>query len=339
MAGDTLSVGQKIDRFEIVRELGRGGMGVVYHAHDHTRDRDVALKVLSSTIAKDPQFVKRFIREGRVLKRLQHPNIVDVFGVGYLANVCMISMEYVKGLPLNKLNSAELRLDMRESLRVFYQVVQGLSYAHANGVIHRDIKPENIILADSGVAKVMDFGLAQIHGDVTKLTATGAILGTPRYMSPEQWKSTEVNTRSDIFSLGTVLFEMLTGRALFTGDTPFKLMREIVDEPTPLPSAINAEIPPALDGLVAKMVAKVPSERYISCDALAKDLETILSDENLNPSGIESPKASLDGASIHDIVHMPSNVQSSKVAPFSGGHGFASRLSGFLGQLSSDSGD
>lgn len=257
--------------YHVVAELGRGGMGVVYKAQQQSLNRSVAIKVLPAHLSHDEGFVKRFLREARFAAELNHPNIVTIHDVGQHGAHYFIVMEYILGVPLSTL----LRngpLKELQALRVAYQIALALAAAHAHMIIHRDIKPENIMVDPEGRVKVTDFGLAKAITGASNLTATGALLGTPRYMSPEQCRAEEVNTRSDVYSLGVVLFEMLVGKAPFTADTPLVLMRQIVEDPFPAPSSLRPGIPEPIDRLVLKMVAKDPALRYISAEAVAKDI-------------------------------------------------------------------
>lgn len=264
-------IGTMMGNYQIVSELGRGGMGVVYKALQHSLNRTVAIKVLSAHLSHDEEFVKRFLREARLAAELNHPNVVTIHDVGQHNSHYFIAMEHIRGASLASL----LRngpLKPNRALHIAYQAATALAAAHARMIIHRDIKPDNIMVDPEGRVKVTDFGLAKAITSNSNFTATGALLGTPLYMSPEQCRAEEVNTRSDIYSLGVVMFEMLVGKAPFTADTPFVTMRQIVENDFPAPSSIRRDIPESIDRLVLKMVAKDPASRCISAEAAAKDI-------------------------------------------------------------------
>ena len=223
----------RIGDYELRRELGRGGMGVVYEAHEVTLDRTVALKILPRKFSSDPAYVARFLNEARAAARLDHPNIVMVHVVGEAAGRRFIAMELVRGAPLSSQIRAEQPLPALKALSLVRQVAAALSAAHAHGVIHRDIKPQNIMVDTEGRVKVLDFGLAKLHGSTAALTATGASLGTPRYMAPEQIQGRPADARTDIYSLGIVLFELLAGRPAFDADSPMAVMYQIAHEGPP----------------------------------------------------------------------------------------------------------
>ena len=261
---------QTISHYRILEKLGEGGMGVVYKAHDTKLDRDVALKFLPHYLTSDPTEKERFYHEARAAAALTHQNIAVVHEIGEHENQLFIAMEYVEGKTLKQLVESET-LSVKRVLDIAIQVCEGLTAAHEKGVVHRDIKSDNIILTAKGQAKIMDFGLAKVKG-ATKLTKTGSTLGTAAYMSPEQALGEEVDQRSDIFSFGVVLYELLGSRLPFRGEHEAALMYSIVnEEPQPI-ARFNEKATPELEHIVMKALAKDKEERYQHADDLLADL-------------------------------------------------------------------
>lgn len=285
-------IGKVIGDYEILRELGRGGMGIVYKAHERSLQRVVALKVLPPNISSDIAFAKRFEREARFAASLSHPNIVSIYAVGKHEDVRYIAMEYIKGKTLTTLIREAGRLSVARALEITLQAADALLVAHRVGMVHRDVKPDNIMIDEAGRVKVMDFGLARGIHSATQLTADGAVLGTPRYMSPEQCEGLKPDHRSDLYSLGIVLFEMLTGRTPYSADTPLALMRQIVEAPLPSLQEISADVPPHVCSIVYRMAAKRPDDRYDSAETLCEDIRTYLEGTKTptpTPSGQDRP--------------------------------------------------
>lgn len=249
-------------RYEILKELGRGAMGVVYQAHDPHIDRMVALKILRQDRVVSEDFVQRFLREARAIGRLSHANIVTVYDVGQDHDTIYIAMEYLEGRPLNDV-AKEGRLGFEEIVHIGIQVAQALEYAHQKGIIHRDIKPSNIILTPDGQAKLTDFGIARIEDlTATQQTVAGEILGTPIYMSPEQSMGKTVDGRSDLYSLGVILYELAVGRRPFQGENLAVIFRAITQDTPAEPAVVDHSIPHALSDLIMKSLRKTPDERY-----------------------------------------------------------------------------
>lgn len=269
-------IGKRLGAYQVLKELGRGGMGVVYQARDLGLQRLAAIKVLPADFTDDPKAVERFLREARACASLNHSNIVTVYGVGKLDETYFIAMEYVEGQSLDQLIKSETPVDVRKALEITRQAADALAAAHEKDIIHRDIKPQNIMIDPSGRVKIMDFGLASVQAESMTLTAAGTTLGTPQYMSPEQWKDSKVDARADIYSLGVTLFEMLAGRPPFEGQTPLALMRKVVDEPTPSLLDSGREIPSEVADIVNEMIAKDPNERYNYITDLRDDLDEYL---------------------------------------------------------------
>src|SRR4051812_3214439 len=247
------------DRYEVRHKLARGGMSDVYLARDRVLDRPVALKVLFPEYAKDATFVARFRREAQAAARLNHPNIVSVFDWGEETGTYFIAMEYIEGRSLSEIVRAEGPMPQRRAAEVTADVASALGFAHRNGVIHRDVKPGNVMVERGGQVKVADFGIAQAIGgpEQTQLTRAGSVMGTATYFSPEQAQGRQVDPRSDLYSLGCVLFEVLTGRPPFTGDSPVAIAYKHVQEAPPRPSSV-AQVPAPLDAIVMKCLGKNP---------------------------------------------------------------------------------
>jgi serine/threonine-protein kinase len=283
---------QMIGRYEVIDELGRGAMGVVYRARDTQIGRVVALKVIhtANASAEDVErYKQRFRREAQAAGRLSHPGIVtihdiaeDETGQPYLV------MEYIEGRPLNLLLGPTAQVPLDKLLDIGIQVAQALDYAHGKGIVHRDIKPPNILVTTDGRAKIADFGIARLEG--TELTQEGTSLGTPSYMSPEQFRGSAVDARSDQFSLGAVLYWMFTGQKPFNGDTVTALSFQVVFEAPARVNQLKAGLPAALDVILSRCLAKQPDDRYANCGALAADLEALKAGRPLPVSSRASPQ-------------------------------------------------
>lgn len=263
------------DRYEIDGVLGQGGMAKVFRGTDRVLGRTVAVKVLSPQFADDQSFVARFRREAQAAAGLNHPNIVGVFDTGSHQDVHYIVMEYVEGKTLRDALRDDGPLLPERAAEIADAVARALGSAHEAGLVHRDIKPGNIMLTSDGEVKVMDFGIARTTSGDT-LTQTAAVLGTASYLSPEQAQGQAVDLRSDIYSLGCVLYEMLTGRPPFAGDSPVAIAYKHVRDDPPLPSRVNGDVPPDLEAVVMKCLAKNPENRYASAQELREDLGRML---------------------------------------------------------------
>jgi eukaryotic-like serine/threonine-protein kinase len=261
-------------RYQIVKELGRGNMGVVYQAHDPQIDRMVALKVLRPDRVTSEDFVARFLKEARAIGRLSHPQIVTVYDVGEDKGTVYIAMEYLTGEPLDEVMKSG-RLTVAQSVDIIRQVAMALDYAHQKGIVHRDIKPSNIILTRDLEAKLTDFGIARIEDSAAGYqTQVGEILGTPIYMSPEQVTGDRADGRSDLFSVGVLLYEMILGRRPFSGNTLASIFHSIShDEPEP-PVAADPFITRSLSDVVMKSLEKAPEKRFQTGRELVAALET-----------------------------------------------------------------
>jgi serine/threonine-protein kinase len=270
---------RRIARYLVEQELGRGTMGVVFRAHDPELDRTVALKTVQLAFAATPEeaesFERRFLAEARAAARLAHPDIVVVHDVGRdpATHTLFIAFEHLPGRTLAEL-AKQGPLEWHEAVRIAAQVAKALHHAHGQGIVHRDVKPANVMLLDSGQPKVMDFGIAKLPAE--RLTGTGQFFGTPSYMSPEQASAEPLDGRSDLFSLAAVLYLLLTGRSAFEADSvPATLTRVLFQDPPPA-SSLVVGLPPLLDRVLAKALAKRPADRYPDASAFALDLEAVL---------------------------------------------------------------
>jgi len=262
-------------RYRVGRELGRGGMAKVFEGTDTVLGRTVAIKVLSPQFADDEGFVQRFRREAQAAARLSNPNVVSVFDTGADGGVHYIVMEYVEGRTLADYLAGGGRIMPDRAIEIAESVCGALSAAHAQGVIHRDIKPGNIMLTPTGQVKVADFGIARMTTTAETVAQTAAVLGTASYLSPEQAQGQPVDGRSDIYSLGCVLYEMVTGRPPFLGDSPVTVAsKQVLEQPTP-PSKLNGDVTPDLDAVILRTLAKNPANRYQSAEELRADLERV----------------------------------------------------------------
>ena len=262
-----------LGRYVIESELGRGAMGVVYKATDPMLERALAIKTINMDSGGEgsKHYETRFYQEARAAAGLNHPNIVTIYDVGKSGDVAYMAMEFIAGVELRVLLEFGQPLSPARALSIAAQVAEGLAYAHEHGVVHRDIKPANIMVVADGPVKITDFGLARKRVSAD-MTLSGSVLGSPRYMSPEQALGKRADHRSDIFSLGVVLYEMLTGVAPFGGENEFVLAQQIMNFAPPAPSAVISEVPKGVDHVVARMIAKLPDERYQSARELARDL-------------------------------------------------------------------
>ncbi|MDO9189684.1 MAG: serine/threonine-protein kinase [Sulfurimicrobium sp.] len=263
---------QKIDRYEIISEIGQGAMGVVYRALDPLLERTVAIKTISLDLSKDEfeEFERRFYREAKLAGRLNHPNIVTIHDVGNTDNIAYMAMEFLEGVELRDIMDAGAQLELDRIVEIVSQVADGLAFAHEHGVVHRDIKPSNIMILKNGVAKITDFGIALIPS--SSRTMSGVVLGSPKYMSPEQVVGQDVDRRSDIFSLGVMLYEMLTGKPPFSGDNISAIMYRILNEMPLAPVTVKPDLPEIFNYIISKALAKHPDDRYQSADEMAEDL-------------------------------------------------------------------
>jgi tRNA A-37 threonylcarbamoyl transferase component Bud32 len=293
------------DRYTLLEVLGDGGMARVYLAHDNVLDREVALKVLRDQYADDEALVERFRREARSAAALNHPNIVQVYDQGRDDDgTYYIAMEYVAGGTLKDRMAREGPLAPKEAAGIASRVAVALEVAHGRGIVHRDIKPQNILLSTSGEAKVADFGIARAASSKA-MTETNLILGTAAYMSPEQVRGEPVGPASDLYSLGVVLYEMLTGRLPYEADDPIATAMKHINDPAPHPRAVNPAVSEDVDALVVKLLAKAPEDRYASAAELVEDLRRIR--DGLPPLAV--------GPVDRTIARMPLDTGRTRAAP------------------------
>jgi len=260
------------ERYELVGQIARGGMAEVYLARDLRLDRPVALKVLFPELSVDRNFVERFRREAQAAANLSHPNIVPVYDWGEADHTYFIVMEFIDGETLSDIIKAEAPLLPDRAAGIGAAVAAALAFAHRYGVVHRDVKPGNVLITGDGEVKVADFGIARAAGTDESLTQTGAVMGTATYFSPEQAQGEGVDARTDIYSLGVVLYEMVTGKPPFSGNNPLAIAYKHVREEPPAPRSVNPAIPPAFEAIVLKAMAKSPEDRYDTAQALRADL-------------------------------------------------------------------
>jgi hypothetical protein len=328
-------VPKSLGRYQIERELGRGMMGVVYSATDPDLGRRVALKTIQIGFAipegERAAFEERFKREARAAAVLSHPGIVVVHDVGQdpATNTPYIALEYMEGRTLAEHMSGGAPMEWRQAARIVAQLAEALHHAHTKKIIHRDIKPANIMLLGNGQAKVMDFGIARL--EASTLTTTGEFFGTPAYMSPEQAKGDPVDPRTDLFSLGCVLHQLLTGKKPFDAATlPAILMRVMQETPAP-PSRLRPGLPPALDLVVARALAKDRDVRYADGKSMAEDLEDVLADRPLRHAAAGAPRADAPGQETARLATVLSAAAGTGVIRADGPSGSRRRRTLFLG--------
>jgi len=277
----------RIGHYRIVAELGRGGMGIVYKAHEESLNRFVAIKVLGEHLTEDTGHVERFLREARSAASLNHPNIVQIYAVSEEDGRHFFAMEYVSGSSLQQILRSSGPLDPIQVAKIALQTASGLSAAHEQGIIHRDIKPANLMIDDRGLVKIADFGLALVTSGVSRLTATGMFMGTPGYLSPEQCLDQDPDHRTDIYSLGVTLYEALSGKVPFAADSPLALLRQIVEVEPPDLGELKPEVDPELRTIVARMMAKDRDQRVASSAQLIGELEKFLEAQGASGNLVE----------------------------------------------------
>ena len=282
-----ITKGQKInDRYEIIRSIGEGGMANVYLGHDTILDRNVAIKVLRGDLANDEKFVRRFQREALSASSLAHPNIVEMYDVGEDDGTYYIVMEYVDGKTLKQLLKKRGTLTLSEAIDIMSQLTDGMAHAHDSYIIHRDLKPQNIMIKDDGQIKITDFGIAMALNS-TQLTQTNSVMGSVHYLPPEQASGKGCTIKSDIYSMGIIFYELLTGTLPFRGDNAVEIALKHMREPLPSIREDNPSIPQSIENIVKKAAAKNPKNRYDSARSMHEDLLTALDDERMDEAPYE----------------------------------------------------
>lgn len=286
--------GQKInDRYQIIKSIGEGGMANVYLAYDTILDRNVAVKVLRGDLATDEKFVRRFQREALSASSLSHPNIVEVYDVGEDNGQYYIVMEYIEGCQLKQLLKKRGRLTLSEVIDIMLQITDGLSVAHDAYIIHRDIKPQNIMILDSGLVKITDFGIAMAMNS-TQLTQTNSVMGSVHYLPPEQANGKGSTLQSDIYSMGILMYELLTGELPYKGDNAVEIALKHLKEKIPSVRDKYPEIPQSVENIIIKATAKNPKNRYADARSMNEDLRTCLDDSRVNEPKIVLPYPEFD---------------------------------------------
>src|SRR5215216_8015598 len=260
---DNIQPGQMLGPYRIINQIGKGGMANVYKAYQASIDRYVAIKVLPSQLAESKEFATRFQQEARIIANLEHSHILPVFDYGESDGITYFVMRYLEAGTLKDRMEAGRPLPLDEIDQIFTQLADALSYAHSRGIVHRDLKPANALIDSHGNIFLTDFGIAKLLESASpRLTQTDAIMGTPAYISPEQAQANKVDQRSDIYSLGIILYEMVTGSVPFVADTPLAIILKHVSDPLPLPSVVKPDISAAIEQVILKALAKTPQDRY-----------------------------------------------------------------------------
>ena len=302
---DNLQPGQMLGSYRIISQIGQGGMATVYKAYQPSMDRHVAVKVLPSRLAESKEFVTRFQQEARIIAKLEHPHILPVFDYGESDGVAYFVMRYLEAGTLKDRMVAKRPLPLDEIDRIFTQLTDALSYAHGHGVVHRDLKPANALVDSQGNLFLTDFGIAKLLESASpRLTQTDAIMGTPAYISPEQAQARTVDQRSDIYSLGVILYEMVTGQVPFEAETPLAIILKHVSDPLPPPSLIKKDISQTLEQVILKALAKDPEDRFATAAeflaawkrALTEEREKATTDRTPQPIPASASRVQTPGA-------------------------------------------
>jgi len=268
-------IGKRLGQYEIISKIGSGGMATVYMARQLSVDRHVAIKVIRSDMMEEEEFASRFQREARTIASLSHPHILKLFDFGHEGNLAYLVMELMDGGSLSKLVRSQGALQLDQVARLVEQFGGALDYAHQRGIIHRDLKPDNVLLDKQQNAFLTDFGIAKLLNETTNITRSGTVMGTPTYMAPELWSGMQADVRTDLYALAVMMFEMLTGKSPFAGDTPFRIMHMHIYEPPPLTRSIIPTMPEAVDALLGKALAKDRDQRFSSAGEMAAVLRNI----------------------------------------------------------------
>ncbi len=306
--------GKQFGHYQITAPLGEGGMAAVYKAYQPSMERYVAVKVLPRHMSTSEEFVNRFKREAKLLAQLQHPHILPVFDYGEVDGYPYIVMPFVQSGTLSELLHKR-QLPLPEIRRVMTQLGEALSYAHAQGMIHRDIKPSNVLIDERGNCLLTDFGLARMAESATKITSSGAVMGTPAYMSPEQGAGSNIDHRSDIYSLGIILYEMVTGRVPYTAETPVAIVFKHIQDPLPSARKLNPDLPESVELVLLKVLAKNPDDRYQNAEDLVRAIQKAIPDiataDQSNSQGSLAPTHSLQ-PSLSESIATQLKVEAAK---------------------------
>lgn len=295
-------VGKRINgRYHILETIGGGGMANVYKAHDAILNRKVAVKVLRPQFSDDEEFIRRFRREAQAATSLSHPNVVNIYDVGEENDIYYIVMEFVEGLTLKQLIQRRGVLPIEETVHIMLQITSAIAHAHANHIVHRDIKPHNILISKNGEAKVTDFGIARAMTSAT-ITHTNSVMGSVHYLSPEQARGGMVDEKSDIYSLGIVLYEMSTGIVPFSGDTAVSIAIKHLQSPLPSPKSINPALPQSIENIILKATVKDPFHRFKTVSEMEEDLHSSLNPERINDQKFMVPVDDLEATKAIPVI-------------------------------------
>jgi serine/threonine protein kinase len=275
-------------RYQVLKELGRGGMGIVFQAHDKQLNEQVAIKILSPLLSNDKEALERLKREVSAARRITHPNVIRIHDISEISGLHYVSMEYFPGISLKDHIKRTGALSLMQAYNIAGQICDGLEAAHRQGVIHRDLKTQNIIIDPSNQIKIIDFGLARAS-HLEGMTATGLIMGTPEYMAPEQVSGQKVDERADIYSLGIILYELFTGKVPFTGDSAIAVGFKQMKEDPPAPREVNTQLSTAVEKVILRALQKDPALRYFSVSELRADLERAVM-QPFSPAAETPPK-------------------------------------------------
>ncbi len=304
-----ITKGQKIsDRYQIVKQIGEGGMANVYLAYDTILERDVAIKILRGDLATDEKFVRRFQREALAASSLSHPNIVEVYDVGEDKGEYYIVMEYIEGKHLKQLLKKRGKLTLSEVIDIMTQITDGMSVAHDSYIIHRDIKPQNIMILENGMIKITDFGIAMALNS-TQLTQTNSVMGSVHYLPPEQANGKGATLKSDIYSMGILMYELLTGKLPYRGDTAIEIALKQLKEPLPSIKDEVPNLPQSVENIIIKATAKNPKNRYQDAREMHDDLVTCLDESRVNEKPYKLPYQELDQDDMKIATRKPAKTE------------------------------
>lgn len=308
-------IGKHIGVYQILEQIGQGGMATIFKAYQPSMDRYVALKILPTHFTKDETFLARFNQEARTLARLEHPHILPVHDYGEQEGITYLVMRYIHAGTLKDLIAQRGALPLNETVRILNQVGRALGYAHSQGVVHRDIKPSNVLIDERGDAFLTDFGIAKLVEGTVQYTATGAIVGTPSYMSPEQGQGEPADSRSDIYSLGVMLYEMATGRVPYEAETPLAVLLKHVNAPLPPPRQLKPDVPEGVERVILKAMAKSPGSRYQTAEEMVEALQKAAADVSTEIIAPRPSKKAAAGPPQPTLVASPSSEPTVVTAP------------------------